>query len=41
MACMWENSNAYWVLVGKYEGKRPHGRLRCRWGIILKWLLNE
>jgi hypothetical protein len=26
-----ENRNAYWLLVGKPEGKRPVGRLRCRW----------
>ena len=25
----------YRVLVGKPEGKRPLGRPRCRWGIIL------
>jgi hypothetical protein len=25
------------VLVGKFEGLRPLGRVRCRWRIILKW----
>jgi hypothetical protein len=25
------------VLVGKFEGQRPLGRLRHRWRIILKW----
>jgi hypothetical protein len=34
--------NAYRVLVGKPEGKRPLGILRCSWGkIILKWKLKE
>jgi hypothetical protein len=28
---MWENMNAYWILVGKPEGKRPLGRPRHRW----------
>jgi hypothetical protein len=27
MACMWEKRNAYWVLVGKPEGKRTLGRV--------------
>jgi hypothetical protein len=31
-----ENRNAYRVLVGKAEGKRPLGRPRPRWGIILR-----
>jgi len=34
MTCMWENRNAYWVLVGKPEGKRPRGKLRRRWNYI-------
>ena len=25
------------VLVGKFEGQRLLGRLRCRWRLILKW----
>jgi hypothetical protein len=28
VACMGEKQNAYRVLVGKLEGKRPQGRLR-------------
>jgi hypothetical protein len=28
---MWENRNAYRLLVGKPEGKRPLGRPRHRW----------
>ena len=28
----------YWVLVRKPEGKRPLGRPRRRWGIILGWI---
>jgi hypothetical protein len=28
---MGEKRNAYWVLVGKPEGKRPLGRHRLRW----------
>jgi hypothetical protein len=26
-----EQKNAYWILVGKPEGKRPLGRPRHRW----------
>jgi len=32
---------AYRVLVGKLEGKRPHGRPMCRWRIIFKTDLQE
>jgi hypothetical protein len=28
---MGEKGNAYRILVGKPEGKRPLGRPRCRW----------
>jgi hypothetical protein len=28
---MGERRGAYWVLVGKREGKRPLGRTRQRW----------
>jgi hypothetical protein len=31
VARMWEKKNAYRVLVGKPEGKRPLGRPRRRW----------
>jgi hypothetical protein len=27
----WEKRNAYRVLVGKPEGKRPLGKPRCKW----------
>jgi len=37
MACVWEKRNAYRVLVGKLEGKRPLGRVGIDWMIILKW----
>jgi hypothetical protein len=33
---MGEKKNAYRILVGKWEGMRPQGRQRRRWGIILK-----
>jgi hypothetical protein len=38
---MGEKRNAYRVLVGKPEGKRPLGRPRRRWGIILKCILKK
>jgi hypothetical protein len=31
VALMGEKRNAYRLLVGKPEGKRPLGRPRCRW----------
>jgi len=31
----------YRVLVGKPEGKRPHGRLRRRWDDIIKMDLQK
>jgi hypothetical protein len=31
VARMWEKRNAYRILVGKPEGKRPLGRPRRRW----------
>jgi hypothetical protein len=36
-----ERRNSYRILVGKPEGKRPLGRPRRRWGIILKWILER
>jgi hypothetical protein len=36
-----EKRNAYRILVGKPEGKRPLGRLRCKWVILLKWIIRE
>ena len=31
----------YRVLMGKPEGKRPLGRLRLRWEIILRWIFRK
>jgi hypothetical protein len=36
-----ENKNAYRILVGKPEGKRPLGRPRHRWDYIIKLDLRE
>jgi hypothetical protein len=39
---MGETRNAYNILIGKPEGKRPRGRSRCRWydtGINLREVL--
>jgi hypothetical protein len=33
--------NAYNILVGKSERKRPLGRPWCRWRMLLKWILGE
>jgi hypothetical protein len=38
---MEENRNAYRILVGKPEGKRPLGRRRCRWAGNIKMDLRE
>jgi hypothetical protein len=38
---MGEMRNAYNILVGKLEGKKPLGRPRCRWGIILQRVLGK
>jgi hypothetical protein len=41
VARMGERRGAYRTLVGKPEGRRPHGRPRRRWGgIILKWIFE-
>jgi hypothetical protein len=36
-----EKRNAYRILVGKPEGKRPLGRSRCRWVDNIKIDLRE
>jgi hypothetical protein len=38
---MGEKRNAYKILVGKPEGKRPHGRPRCTWVENIKIDLRE
>jgi hypothetical protein len=38
---MGETRNAYRILVGKPEGKRPLGRPRCRWVDNIKMDLGE
>jgi hypothetical protein len=41
VARMGETRNAYRILVGKPEGKRPLGRPRCRWVDNIKMNLRE
>jgi len=41
VAHMGENRNTYRVLVRKPEGRRPLGRPRHRWRIILRWILRK
>jgi hypothetical protein len=41
VAQMGEKRNAYRILVGKLEGKRPLGRPRCRWVDNIKMDLKE
>jgi len=38
---MGDRTVAYRVFVGKPEGKRPLGRPRRRWGIILRWIFRN
>jgi hypothetical protein len=41
VAGMWEKRNAYRILVGNPEGRRPLGRSRCRWVDNIKMDLRE
>ena len=41
VARMRERRVAYWVLVGKPEGKRPLGRLNRRWEDNIKMYLHQ
>jgi hypothetical protein len=41
VARMGEKRNAYRLLVGKPEGKRPLGRPRCRWVDNIRMDLGE
>jgi hypothetical protein len=41
VARMCEKRNAYRVLMGKPEGKRPLGRPRRRWVDNIKWALER
>jgi hypothetical protein len=38
---MVEKKNAYWILVGMPEGKRPLGRPRRRWVTYIKLDVRE
>jgi hypothetical protein len=38
---MEERRGVYRVLVGKLDGKRPLGRPRSRWGIILRLICKN
>jgi len=38
VTCIGERRGVYRVFVGKREGKRPLGRPRHRWRIILRWI---
>ena len=41
MACMGEGRGVHRVLVWESEGKRPLGRPRRRWEVILKWIFRK
>jgi len=41
VARMGEGRGVYRVLVGKPEGRRPLGRPRNRWRIILRWIFRK
>jgi len=36
-----EGRGVHRVLVGKLEGRRPLGRPRSRWRIILRWIFTK
>jgi hypothetical protein len=38
---MGEKRGAYRILVGRHEGRRPLGRPRRRWRIILKLIFKK
>ena len=38
---VWRGRCAQGFFVGKPEGKRPLGRPRRRWGIILRWIFRK
>ena len=38
---MGEGRGMHRVLVGKPEGKRPLGRPRHRWEVILRWIFRQ
>jgi hypothetical protein len=38
---MWKRRNAYRILAGKQEQKRPLGRPRCKWVDNIKMDLRE
>jgi len=41
VVCVWERRNAYNVLVGRPEGRRPLGKSRHRWEDNIKMELKE
>jgi len=41
VACVGNKRNAYRVVVGKSERKKPLGRPRCRWEDTIKMNLKE
>jgi hypothetical protein len=38
---MWKTRGVFRALLGKYEGKRPLGRPRLGWEIILRWIFRK
>ena len=41
VARMGQGRGVHRVLVGRPDGKRPLGRPRRRWGIILRWIFRK